>query len=119
VNALYRVLEERFHAIPGVVKVGVSTYTPMEGNDDGYGIQMVGQPTMHTSATNIIVNAEYFGSVGTHVLMGRGITVQDTATSLRVAVVNEGFVKALFKPGDNPIGHRFTAGGTLLSLMRL
>jgi macrolide transport system ATP-binding/permease protein len=111
VNAFYRILEERFHAIPGVVQVGVSTYTPMEGNDDGYGIQMVGQPNMHTSATNIIVSAEYFDSVGTHVLMGRGITVQDSATSPHVAVVNEDFVRALFKPGENPIGHRFTAGG--------
>ncbi|MGC1297138.1 MAG: ABC transporter permease [Alloacidobacterium sp.] len=111
VNALYRTLDERFHAIPGVVKVGVSTYTPMEGNDDGYGVQIVGQPNMHRSATNIIVNPEYFDSVGTRVLMGRGITVQDTATSLHVAVVNEDFVSALFKPGENPIGHRFTAGG--------
>jgi macrolide transport system ATP-binding/permease protein len=111
VNALYRTLEERFHAIPGVVKVGVSTFTPMEGNNDGYGIQLVGQPNVHTSATNIIVNAEYFDSVGTHVLMGRGITVQDTATSPHVAVVNEDFIKALFKAGENPIGHRFTAGG--------
>ena len=45
--------------------------------------------------------------------MGRGITVQDTATSPHVAVVNEDFVRALFKPGENPIGHRFTAGGHL------
>jgi predicted permease len=113
VNALYRVIEERFHAIPGVVKVGVSTYTPMEGGDDGYEIQLVGQPNAHSSATNIIVNPEYFDSVGTRVLMGRGITVQDTATSPHVAVVNEDFVRALFKPGENPIGHRFTAGGHL------
>ena len=111
VNALYRALEERFHAIPGVVKVGVSTYTPMEGNDDGYGIQLVGQPNAHRAATNIIVNPEYFDSVGTRVLMGRGINAQDTATSPHVAVVNEDFVSALFKPGENPIGHRFTAGG--------
>jgi macrolide transport system ATP-binding/permease protein len=111
VNALYRILEDRFHGIPGVVKVGVSTYTPMENNDDGWGIQIVGQPDMHRSASDIIVNAEYFDSVGTHVLMGRGITVQDTATSPHVAVVNEDFVRALFKPGENPIGHRFVAGG--------
>ncbi len=110
-NALYLTLEQRFHAIPGVVKVGVSTYTPMEGNDDGYGVQLVGQPSTNRSATNIIVNPEYFDSVGTHVLRGRGITAQDTATSPHVAVVNEDFVRALFKPGDNPIGHRFTAGG--------
>ncbi|MGC2300507.1 MAG: ADOP family duplicated permease, partial [Acidobacteriaceae bacterium] len=111
VNAFYRVLEERFHAIPGVVKVGVSTYTPMEGNDDGYEIQIVGQPNIHRSATNIIVNAEYFDSVGTHVLTGRGINMQDTATSPHVAVVNEDFVGELFKTGENPIGHRFTARG--------
>ena len=111
VNEMYRTIEERFHAIPGVVKVGVSTYTPMEGNNDGYGIQMEGQPHLHKSASNIIVNAEYFDSVGTHVLTGRGITSQDTATSPKIAVVNEDFVKALVRPGENPIGHRFTAGG--------
>ena len=110
VNALYRLLDERFHEIPGVVKVGVSTFTPMENNDDGYGVQIVGQPNLHKGATNIIVNPEYFDSVGTRVLIGRGITVEDTATSPHVAVVNEDFVKALFKPGENPIGHRFTAG---------
>ena len=110
VNALYRLLDERFHEIPGVVKVGVSTFTPMENNDDGYGVQIVGQPNLHKGATNIIVNPEYFDSVGTRVLIGRGITVEDTATSPHVAVVNEDFVKALFNPGENPIGHRFTAG---------
>ena len=111
--ALYRTLEEQFHAIPGVVKVGLSTYTPMEGGDDGYEIQLVGQPNALRDVTNIIVNPEYFDSVGTRVLMGRGITRQDTATSPHVAVVNEDFVKAFFKPGENPIGHRFTAGGHL------
>jgi predicted permease len=111
--ALYRTLEERFHAIPGVVKVGMSTYTPMEGGDDGYDIQLLGQRNALRDVTNIVVNPEYFDSVGTRVLMGRGITTQDTATSPHVAVVNEDFVKALFKPGESPIGHRFTAGGHL------
>ena len=32
-EALYRTMEERFHALPGVVKVGISTYTPMEDNN--------------------------------------------------------------------------------------
>ena len=39
--------------------------------------------------------------------MGRGIRAQDTATSPTVAVVNEAFVKKLFKPGENPIGQHF------------
>jgi predicted permease len=111
--ALYRTLEERFHAIPGVVKVGMSTYTPMEGGDDGYDIQLSEQPNALRDVTDIVVNPEYFDSVGTRVLMGRGITTRDTANSPHVAVVNEDLVKALFKPGENPIGHRFIAGGHL------
>lgn len=110
-DALYRTLEDRFHAIPGVVNVGVSTFTPMEGNDDGYGVHLIGQPDIHAGATNIIVNPEYFDSVGTQVLMGRGINAHDTATSPHVAVVNQDFVHALFKPGVNPIGRSFVADG--------
>ena len=33
VEALYRTIEDRFHALPGVVKVGLATYTPMEDNN--------------------------------------------------------------------------------------
>ena len=55
------------------------------------------------------MNPEYFNSVGTQVLIGRGINAHDTATSPHVAVVNEDFVKALFRPGENPIGRSFVA----------
>jgi len=111
VEVLYRTIEEQFHAIPGVVKVGLSTYTPMEDNNNGYGIKIVGQSDLHVQASIIKANTEYFDSVGTHVRMGRGIGVQDTSTAPTVAVVNEDFVKALFKPGENPIGHRFGSPG--------
>ena len=62
------------------------------------------------SASNLRVNPEYFDSVGTRVVMGRGIGVQDTPTSPTVAVVNQTFVKKLFKPGENPIGAHFGGG---------
>ena len=32
-EALYRTMEERFHAVPGVMKVGISNYTPMEDDN--------------------------------------------------------------------------------------
>jgi hypothetical protein len=55
-------------------------------------------------------SAEYFDSVGTHVLMGRGIGVQDTSTGPRAAVVNLSFVKSFF--GDrNLIGQRIGPPG--------
>ena len=112
VEALYRIIEERFHAIPGVQKVGISSNTPMEANNSGDGVQIQGQPYLNDGASWVRGNAEYFDSVGTHVLMGRGFTTQDTSTSPAVAVVNQSFVKRFFKPGENPIGRRFGSPGT-------
>ena len=110
VEALYRTIEERFHAIPGVVNVGISTYTPMEDNNWSNSVQIQGKPDPHKSASFVKGNAEYFNSVGTHVVMGRGFLPQDTSSSPPVAVVNRTFVKTFFKDGENPIGHRM--GGT-------
>jgi macrolide transport system ATP-binding/permease protein len=112
VGDLYRLIEERFHAIPGVEKVGISSYTPMEDDNNERNVQVQGQPDLDVHASQIKTNAEYFDSVGTRVLMGRGIGVQDTATSPTVAVVNETFVQRLFKPGENPIGHHFGSPGS-------
>jgi macrolide transport system ATP-binding/permease protein len=109
-QALYRTMEDRFHALPGVRKVGISSYTPMEDDNNGWSVQVQGQPDPHESASIIRANAEYFDSVGTRVVMGRGIGVQDTPTSPTVAVVNQTFVRKLFKPGENPIGQHFGGG---------
>ena len=105
VEALYRTMEERFHAVPGVVKVGISTYTPMEDNNWGNGIQVQGQPNLTLGASFVKANADYFDSVGTRVVMGRGIGVQDTSTAPPVTVVNKEFVKQFFG-NKNPLGHR-------------
>jgi macrolide transport system ATP-binding/permease protein len=112
VEALYRIIEERFHAIPGVQKVGISSNTPMEANNTGDGVQIQGQPYLNDGASWVRGNAEYFDSVGTHVLTGRGFTTRDTSTSPAVAVVNQSFVKRFFRPGENPIGRRFGSPGT-------
>jgi predicted permease len=110
-EALYRTMEERFHALPGVMKVGLATYTPMEDNNNGWGVQVQGHPVMDAEASVIRANAEYFDSVGTRVVMGRGISVRDTPSATTVAVVNQSFVNKLFKPGENPIGQHFGSHG--------
>ena len=111
VESLYRTIEDQFHAIPGVVKVGISTYTPMEDNNWSNSVQIQGQPDPNKGASWVKGNAEYFDSVGTHVLMGRGFTPQDLLAAPPVAVVNKEFVKQFFKPGENPIGHRMGSPG--------
>ena len=110
-EALYRTIEQSFHALPGVTKVGLSTYTPMEDNNWGNGIQIQGQPDTDSGASFVKVSPEYFDSVGTKVIMGRSIGPQDTASSPTVAVVNQEFVKGFFPKGENPIGRHFGPPG--------
>jgi macrolide transport system ATP-binding/permease protein len=86
-------MEEQFHAVPGMVKVGLSTYTPMEADEEDFGVQIQGQPWLNKGASFVKANAEYFDAVGTHVVMGRGIDVRDTSTAPLVGVANQAFVK--------------------------
>ena len=110
VEPLYQTIVDRFHALPGVVKVGLATYTPMEENNWGSGVKVQGDPDLNKGASWVKGNAEYFDSVGTHVIMGRGFTPQDTLNAPPVAVVNQEFVKQFFGK-RNPIGHRFGFSG--------
>ncbi len=106
VEPLYQTIVDRFHALPGVLKVGLATYTPMENNNWGSGVKVQGEPDLNKGASWVKATPEYFDSVGTHVVMGRGFTSQDTMNAPSVAVVNQEFVKQFFG-NRNPIGHRF------------
>lgn len=110
VEPLYQTIVDRFHAIPGVLKVGLATYTPMEENNWGSGVKIQGEPDLNKGASWVKGTPEYFDSVGTRVVMGRGFTWQDTLNAPPVAVVNEEFVKQFFGK-RNPIGHRFGFSG--------
>ncbi len=106
VGPLYRTIEDRFHALPGVVNVGLATYTPMEDNNWSTDVKVQGEPDLNKGASFVKANAEYLNSVGTKVLMGRGFTLQDAPNAPPVAVVNKEFVRQFFGK-RNPIGHRF------------
>jgi predicted permease len=106
VEALYRTIEDRFRALPGVARVALATYTPMEQNNWGSGVKIQGEPDPNKGASWVKGTPEYFNSVGTHVVMGRGFTSQDNFNAPRVAVVNQEFAKQFFG-NRNPIGHRF------------
>jgi predicted permease len=110
VEPLYQSIVDRFHAVPGVLKVGLATYTPMESNNWGSGVKVQGDPELNKSASWVKGTPEYFDSVGTRVVMGRGFTAQDLLNAPPVAVVNQEFVKQFFG-NRNPIGHRFGFAG--------
>ena len=106
-DALYHTMEDRFRALPGVTKVGIASYTPMEDNNNGWGIQVHMHPETWAISSVIRANSDYFDSVGTHVVRGRGINAQDGPDAPRVAVVNQTFVNKMFRPGEDPIGQHF------------
>ncbi len=103
-------MKVRFHALPGIVKVGISLYTPMEANNWSDIVWVQGKSNLNAEASWIRANDEYFDSVGTRVVMGRGFADTDTQNSPTVAVVNQSFVKKFFGK-ENPIGHHFGTRG--------
>jgi macrolide transport system ATP-binding/permease protein len=114
-EALYRQIDQNLRALPGVQKVALSLYTPLEGNNWGEGVYVQGRPEPRPGdpigASWVRVGPEFFDIIGQHVLRGRGVTEHDTATSLPVAVVNQTFVKKFFPKGESPIGIHFGTAG--------
>jgi predicted permease len=109
--SFYRQLHDTLAAIPGVNRVSFSLYSPMEGDNWSETVYLEGQAppppdTDQNDASWVRVSDGYFETVGTKVLQGRAITDQDTATSQRVAVVNQSFAKKFFKD-ETPIGKHF------------
>jgi predicted permease len=106
--------EERIAAQPGVVSVAQVTMSPFSGSSWNGTVrpQGAGDADGKESWFNS-VGPGYFATLGTPVLAGRDFTARDGATSPRVAIVNEAFVKVVFG-GGNPIGrvvrHQAPAG---------
>jgi predicted permease len=110
IPALNRQMEERFSALPGVQKVGISIYSPLEGGGWGECVIQQGHPAPkagdHCGSRWDRVNTQFLDSIGVRIVRGRGITAQDTATSPQVVIVNQTFAKKYF-PNVDPIGQHF------------
>jgi predicted permease len=101
-----RRLIEQARAIPGVTVVGGAMTTPLSGsmsNDSVLG----DTPDVKLDTTMINETAsDYFKAMETPLLMGRDFGDQDTATSPKVAIVNQAFVDKFLKTMD-PLGKTF------------
>lgn len=107
---LYQQLEQQLSAIPGVMSASYSLYSPMRGDNWGFGFHIEGRrPDERDGASLDCIGPRYFETIGTHMLRGRTITDQDTSNSPYVAVVNEAFAKKFF-PKQDPIGQHFGMG---------
>jgi putative ABC transport system permease protein len=109
ITAFYRQLLEKIHALPGVTSASVSEGMPLQGVNFGMPFQIVGKlvddPSQRPAAGFNMVTPEYFQTFGIRMDRGRAITEQDLAGGVRVAVVNEAFVKKFF-PNVDPLTQR-------------
>jgi predicted permease len=107
-TGLYQQMEDRFGHLPGVINESLSLYTAQQGNNWGESVYIAGEKArMDNGSSWDRVSAHYFETIGTPILQGRGFRESDTATSQRVAVVTEAFVKKFFPGAANPIGQHF------------
>jgi predicted permease len=107
---LYQELEDRIQQIPSVLSASYSLYSPMRGDNWSWGIHLEGHPAdERNGASWDRVGPHYFETVGTRLLRGRVIGVEDTPTSPSVAVVNQAFAQK-FYPKEDAIGKHFGIG---------
>jgi predicted permease len=109
-DAMYRELQDRLSHIPGVKRAALALYTPLQDNwgeiviREGHGMpdmeDEIGSSWNH-------VSPGYLEALGQQILRGRSISEEDTASTEKIAVVDESFLKRFYKPGEDPIGTRF------------
>jgi macrolide transport system ATP-binding/permease protein len=108
--ALYRQIEDRFSALPGMADVSLVRYLPLGGNNWGTCVIPEGHsapgPNEDCFASWNRASTQFLDSVGVPIVRGRNFSRQDTSTATQVAVVNQAFVKRFFADQD-PLGKHF------------
>lgn len=115
INQLTRNLMDRLRRIPGVQAVTVSENGLFSGTDSNEDSDEIEGYTPHTYEDKVNrsdrVGPGYFKIVGTHVIQGRGIGVEDAERASKVVVINEAMARFYF-PHSDPVGkHIFDGTG--------
>jgi putative ABC transport system permease protein len=106
----FRDLVARARAVPGVKSAALTSFIPF--NPEVSGVAIVPERYQFPQGKDSVevfsatVGDNYFDTAGIHIVRGRGFLATDTATSPRVAVVNEELANRYW-PGKDPVGQRF------------
>jgi putative ABC transport system permease protein len=98
---------KRVQAIPGVELAADARVVPFGGNSSNDYVLTEGSDVEKVVAWINYLAPGYFQTIGTPLLAGRDFDDRDTATSVKVAIVNEAFVRKVLDGTPNPIGKRF------------
>lgn len=110
--AYYRQMLERINAVPGVTSSTAMTGLPVYGAGFGMPFTIVGKPafndpSMRPNTGFGMATPAFFDTFGIRIVKGRGFTEQDTASSVKVAVVSEEFVRK-YLSGTDPLQQRIS-----------
>jgi predicted permease len=110
INAYYRQILAAVDAVPGVTHATAMTGMPMEGAGFGMpftiaGGQTYSDPSQRPGAGFGMVTPDYFHTFGIGLIKGREFTDQDNDSSVKVAMVNQDFVRQFLK-GKDPLQQR-------------
>lgn len=108
--AYYRQMLASIAAVSGVSDVSAQTGIPLLWPGFGMPFTIAGKPAFADPSLRPetgfgAVTPDYFKTFGIQLLQGRTFTGQDTASSVKVAMVNEVFVRQ-FLPGMDPLHQR-------------
>jgi predicted permease len=110
--ALYSALQERLDATPGVASASFATYLPLTLGGSRRFVRVVGYepgPGEDMAIRSTFVGADYFETMRTPLVRGRGFTAQDAPGTRPVVVVNEAFVRRYW-PGRDGLGEKLVLG---------
>jgi putative ABC transport system permease protein len=110
IASYYQQMLASIKSVPGVMDASVSVGLPLEGPGFGMPFTIAGQPdyadpSQRPGAAFGMVTPDYFKTFGIQVERGRAFTDADNAGSVRVAMVNEEFVRKFFN-GKDPLQQR-------------
>jgi predicted permease len=106
---LFKQIEDRVNALPGVKAASFSAFTFGEGSWNT-NIRVPGMPVDRNANVNHnIIGDRYFTTMQIPILEGRAFGPEDTATSLHVAIIGEQMARTLF-PAGSPVGHTYSIG---------
>jgi len=117
--ALYREIQRRVGALPGVTGVGITSDLPIQCDCDTDWIRIPGRPFHgeHNEVLERDISPEYLSVLRAKLLEGRMFTDEDDMQHPYVAIINETLAKKYF-PGEDPVGKQMVDDGLTPGSMR-
>jgi predicted permease len=107
--ALFDDLRQGLAALPGVQSVSAAEIPILTDNNSGKNVTVEGEQPQDNRVLGNQVGPGYFATMGISLLSGREFALSDTATSPKVAIINETMARRFFAD-RNPVGSRFAFG---------